>query len=211
VKVIFLDFDGVVNDNSLDGVFVKELFVKELKKVIDITGAKVVVSSNKRDNALVSGSFPLEKSLCFKNYIQPLEKMGIEIYGYTPFVSGVRVEEAREFEIELFLEKHSEVKEFLIVEDDYVMQRLYDHQIFIEYSGGFISEYVEPAVQILNGNLGFYPPSYDRRETFQERIQRLFPSLFLSSSESEEFEKKEKVMEDFRLLLKLEKDIGSEK
>ncbi len=211
MKVIFLDFDGVVNDNSLDGVFVKELFVKELKKVIDITGAKVVVSSNKRDNALVSGSFPLEKSLCFKNYIQPLEKMGIEIYGYTPFVSGVRVEEAREFEIELFLEKHSEVKEFLIVEDDYVMQRLYDHQIFIEYSGGFISEYVEPAVQILNGNLGFYPPSYDRRETFQERIQRLFPSLFLSSSESEEFEKKEKVMEDFRLLLKLEKDIGSEK
>lgn len=137
--------------------------------------------------------------------------MGIEIYGYTPLVSGVRVEEAREFEIELFLEKHSEVKEFLIVEDDYVMQRLYDHQIFIEYSGGFISEYVEPAVQILNGNLGFYPPSYDRCETFQERIQRLFPSLFLSSSECEEFEKMEKVMEDFRLLLNLEKDFGSEK
>lgn len=35
--------------------------------------------------------------------------------------------------------------------------------------------------------------------------------LFFSSSESEEFEKKEKVMEDFRLFLKLEKDIGSEK
>lgn len=33
MKVIFLDFDGVVNDNSLDGVFVKELFVKELKKL----------------------------------------------------------------------------------------------------------------------------------------------------------------------------------
>lgn len=36
---------------------------------MDITGAKVVVSFNKRANALISGFFPLEKSLCFKNYI----------------------------------------------------------------------------------------------------------------------------------------------
>lgn len=38
-----------------------------------------------------------------------------------------------------------------------------------------------------------------------------YMSFVFSSSESEEFEKKEKVMEYFRLLLKLEKDIGSEK
>ena len=76
---------------------------------------------------------------------------------------------------------HPEIQEFVIIEDDYVMQRLYDHQVFIEYSNGFVSEYIDPTLRILNGKLGFYPPEYDRSETFEEIIRRLFPNLFLDS------------------------------
>lgn len=212
MKVIFLDFDGVINDITLDGIFVKPQFVSELKRVIDATGAKVVVSSNQRDEALVYGTHPLEKSYCYKNYIQPLETMGIGVYDYTPILTGFKEEETRELEIEAYLKKHPEVKEFLIVEDDYVMQRLYDHQIFIEYSGGFVFQYVEPAIQILNGNLGFYPPEYDRSETFQERIRRLFPGLFMNPSleDEKELERKEEIL-DFYYSLKLEKELGSKR
>lgn len=216
MKVIFLDFDGVVN--ACNGVFVDFKFVNELKKVISATGAKVVVTSQKRDDALVAGTFPLEKSFCYKNYVQPLFEKGVEIYDYTPFISGAKMEETRELEIESYLEQHPEIEEFLIVEDDYVMQRLYEHQIFIEYSGGFVSLYVKPAIQILNGVLGFYPPEYDRSETFQERIQRLFPSLFMNpySEESKKFEKMKDAMSDFELLdndllLQLKKEFSSEK
>ncbi len=168
MKVIFLDFDGVINENANSDDFVNPLFVNEIKKIMDKTDAKIVVTSNKRK----------EKSFCYQKYIKPLLQMGVEIYDYTPFVNG-KLEETRELEIESYLKNHPEIQEFVIIEDDYVMQRLYDHQVFIEYSNGFVSEYIDPTLRILNGNLGFYPPEYDRSETFEERIRRLFPNLFL--------------------------------
>lgn len=197
MKVIFLDFDGVINDNSCEDNFVNPLFVRQIKKVIEETGAKVVVTSNKRK----------DKSSCYKNYISPLLQMGIEIYDYTTFMNG-KLEEARELEIEAYLMEHPEIEEFVIIEDDYVMQRLYDHQVFIEYSNGFVSEYVEPVIRILNGNLGFYPPEYDRSETFEERIERLFPNVLLNpmSEKGKTLEEMEDRMKKFDFL-----ELSSEK
>lgn len=176
MKVIFLDFDGVINDNSCEGDFVNPSYVREIKKVIDKVDARIVVTSNKRR----------KKTFCYQNYIKPLSKMGLEIYDYTPFMNG-KLEEIRELETEAYLMKHPEIEEFVIIEDDYVMQRLYDHQVFIEYGNGFTFEYVEPAIRILNGNLGFYPKEYDRSETFEERIRRLFPNLFLDPMLEKDF------------------------
>lgn len=191
MKVIFLDFDGVINANSCEDNFVNPLFVRQVKKVIDATGAKVVVTSNKRRN----------KSSCYKNYIRPLSQIGIEIYDYTPFING-KLEEIRELEMEAYLMEHPEIEQFVIIEDDYVMQRLYDHQVFIEYGNGFISKYVEPTIRILNGNLGFYPPEYDRSETFEERIGRLFPNVCLNpmSEEGKVLEEMEDKMKKFDFL-----------
>ena len=78
---------------------------------------------------------------------------------------------------------HPLIEEYVIIEDDYVMKRNYEHQVFIEYSDGFTSKYVLPAIKILNGVLGFYPYDYNLNETFQERIKRLFPSLSLEEIE----------------------------
>ncbi len=178
MKVIFLDLDGVVNDADPHGLLIKEEYVEELKKLIAATNAKVVVTSRQRDNALIKNSSDLEGSYCYNHYIKPLLEMGVEVYGYTPRIKCEKEEKERELEIEKYLEAHPEIEEYVIIEDDYVMERLYDHQVFIEYSDGFTSEYLEPAIRILNGELGFYPPEYDRSETFDERIRRLFPSLF---------------------------------
>lgn len=70
-------------------------------------------------------------------------------------------------------------KEFVIIEDDYIMKTLYPHQVFIENSDGLRAEYVAPAIRILTGNLGFYPEEYNRSETFQERIERSFPNVII--------------------------------
>ena len=180
MKVIFLDLDGVVNDADPHGLLIKEEYVDQLKKLIAATNAKVVITSRQRDNALINNSFALEDSYCYNAYIKPLLEMGIDVFGYTPRIKCEKEEKERELEIESYLDAHPEIEEYVIIEDDYVMERLFDHQIFIEYSDGFTSEYLEPAIRILNGELGFYPPEYDRSETFDERIRRLFPSLFVS-------------------------------
>lgn len=210
MKVIFLDFDGFINNVYSDRVFVNPLFVRELKRVINATGSKVVVTSNKRDNSLITNSPSLKNSFCYKNYIIPLSQMGIEIFDYTPFVEA-KIEDARELEIETYLEKHHEIEDFVIIEDDYVMKRLFDHQVFIEYSDGFVSKYVEPTIRILNGNLGFYPEEYNRNETFQERIERLFPSLFLNKLEDKDLEKIENILNNLDSKeLSLQKDLAKE-
>lgn len=178
MKVIFLDFDGVINDIH-DRKLINLLFVDNLKKLISMTSAKVVVTSSRRDKYLVNGLY--EQSICYQEFIKPLFEMGIEVYGFTPFING-KQENVRELEIEAYLSEHEEIEEFVIIEDDYVMKHLYEHQVFIEYSDGFDYKYIEPAINILNGNLGFYPPNYDRSETFYERLVRLFPGLFEGKS-----------------------------
>ena len=161
MKVIFLDFDGVINDIRSDDALVNPLFVINLKKLINSTGAKIVETSNIRNDFLSDNSFALKESFGYKQIIKPLLQMDVEIYDYISFIRA-KGEDARELEIEAFLMEHSEIEEFVIIEDDYVMQHLYEHQVFIEYSDGFTSKYVEPAVRILSGNLGFYPSEYDR-------------------------------------------------
>ncbi len=202
MKVIFLDLDGVVNDADSHGLLIKEEYVEELKKLIVATHAKVVITSRQRDNALIKNSSDLEGSYCYNHYIKPLLEMGVEVYGYTPRIKCEKEEKERELEIEKYLEAHPEIEEYVIIEDDYVMERLYDHQVFIEYSDGFTSRYLEPAIRILNGELGFYPPEYDRSETFDERIRRLFPSLFVNPELEDAKEIEEDIhhmFEDFEL------------
>lgn len=179
MKVIFLDIDGVINDCHCQEVLINPIFVSNLKRVIAATNAKVVITSSRRDKYLVNNHFA-SNSLLYNKFIEPLSRLGLEVYDYTPIIACEKKEEEREIEIEEYLRTHPEIEEYVIIEDDYVMARLFDHQIFIECSDGFIEEYIEPTINILNGNLGFYPKTYDRSETFDERLRRLFPSLFIS-------------------------------
>lgn len=178
MKAIFLDFDGVINDIHNKSIKANASFIEELKKVTNVTEAKVIVTSSHKNEFLGNSNIKMEDTECYNFFLKPLIQAKIEIYGYTPTLDS-NLENGREAEILYYLKQHPEIEEFVIIEDDYVMNKLYNHQVFIEYSDGFSSQYVEPTVEILNGNLGFYPPEYDRNETFQERVHRLFPYVIL--------------------------------
>ena len=183
MKVIFLDFDGVVNDIHHKGPKINKKFTEEIKKVIALTDAKVVVTSSwKRDRETLAYA------------INSLIEMGIEVYDCTPNIDCPKIEQ-REKEISMYLQQHQQIEQFVIIEDDFVMNRLYDHQVLIEHSDGFTADYIEPTVRVLNGNLGFYPPEYNREETFEERINRLFPSVFLE--ENPKNKKLEKMLKSY--------------
>ena len=94
--------------------------------------------------------------------------MGVEIYDFTPYVNGNREEE-----IIKYLSEHSEITDYLILDDDYVFENLKDHEVFVDLYKGICSEHVLPSINILNGNLGFYPVNFINYESEKEKCKRI--------------------------------------
>jgi hypothetical protein len=163
MRVIFLDFDGVIDNwDSPNGVN-----AHVLKRIIDLTGAIVVeTTSNKY-------SFQREKAVGysetrFYKYIKELQKFGVEVHDITPYVGGVK-----ENEIIEYLKNHPEVDEFLILDDELVSKILRDHQVLPDLYNGLMEEHIEPSINILNGNLNFYPPGINFEITPEEWLIRI--------------------------------------
>ena len=184
MKVIFLDFDGVINDvrTKNRGTKVEEKYVNLLKMIISATNANVIATSSHKNEFIGKDyikrndgphSIKHDDTSCFIEYEKPLLEMGVKIYDYTPNLKKNFLD-SRELEIDAYLHLHPEIEEFVIVEDEHVISKYADHQVLIEYANGLSIEHVEPAINILNGNLGFYPPSYDQTETLEHRIKRIF-------------------------------------
>lgn len=89
-------------------------------------------------------------------------------YGITPYVNG-----KRELEINEYLNEHPEIEEFLILDDDSVIESLKDHQVFLDLYKGICEEHIKPSINILNGNLSFYPPDFNFQESQIERLIRI--------------------------------------
>ena len=104
IKVIFLDVDGVLNSDrtvrKTQGgyTFVDNRQMKNLKHIINMTGAKVVLSSDwryDRDDPRYNGDYlELEAELL---------KYGIRLYGFTPELPSCH----RGMEIDCWLKEHS--------------------------------------------------------------------------------------------------------
>ena len=157
IKYIFLDIDGVLNSieyykekpqherwkelkDKLDkhiawGVCnIDPKAVKLLNKLVNETGAQIVVSSSWRGDIALQTIFSLS---------------GIEkpIYGETPrLTSGFRGQE-----IKLWLEKQSKPYKFVIIDDD---SDMFDDQkpyfIHTDYKFGLTKSDVAKAIKILN-------------------------------------------------------------
>ena len=164
MKVIFLDFDGVINDwYTMDSVNYDN--IKILKKIIDETDAKIVVtSSNKYSFQRNNSNIKIENTICYK-YIKALISKGIKVYDFTPYIK-----ENRELEILKYLRMHKEIEEFLILDDDYIFKSLLNHQVFLDLYKGLTEEHIIPSINILNGILGFYPPDFDMDESCEKRL-----------------------------------------
>lgn len=166
MRIIFLDFDGVINDwYTMNGVNINNILV--LKHIADVTGAKIVVTSSNK-YSFQRGNIVYEDSLCYKRYVQTLLNNGIEVYNYTKDCGG-----DREKEIITYLSEHSDIKDYLILDDDYIFKNLIDHQVFLDWYKGLREEHIEPCLNILNGNLGFYPNNLDLNESDEKRLIRI--------------------------------------
>lgn len=166
MKVIFLDFDGVINDwYTIDGVNINNVLI--LKKLIGMTGAKIVVTSSNK-YSFQRGNVLYEDSVCYKRYVQALLNNDIQVYDYTKDCDGDRA-----LEIMTYLKEHSDIEDYLILDDDYIFETLKEHEIFLDWYKGLCQEHIEPCLNILNGILGFYPLNLDITETDEKRLIRI--------------------------------------
>ena len=98
MKIIFLDFDGVINNfNHFDGVDYNN--VKYLLEIIKLTDSKIVVTSSNK-YVFQRNNYIDYKDTAFFEYIKSLNDYGVKIYDITPYVQG-----KRELEINNYLEK----------------------------------------------------------------------------------------------------------
>jgi hypothetical protein len=106
MKVLFLDIDGVLNHRNspvVNGVFtIDESLVPLLKKIIDNTGAQIVLSSTWR--LLVHNRMKVESVL---------DKFGMRFVCFTISMKG-----HRSLEILEWLSRNRQVTKFAILDDD---------------------------------------------------------------------------------------------
>lgn len=141
--VIFLDFNGVLDTNENMDV-IDQGNLMRLKKLVDMFEAKVVISSSLKNPFYYSG----RHTRLFQYLLNTLLEVGIDVIGITPKGNN------REEEIRMYLEAHSEVSNYCIIDDDFDMENLKEHLVKLPSQmeigqEGFTQEYLDKAIKIL--------------------------------------------------------------
>jgi len=158
MKVIFLDIDGVLNSQMLieknEDEKIDVNAVKLLKKLIDISGAVIVLSSGRRlwfDDNMVTED--VEAQYLYNI----LSQYGIKIYGKTPDFSTDEIRTKRTFkevkakEITAWLEKHCDVVKYVILDDlDLKNEQINSNLVRIDGKVGITEDDLKRAMDILN-------------------------------------------------------------
>ncbi len=148
MKVIFLDVDGVLNNDATStrtkqgAEFVDDFLIERLKRLIDETDAAVVMSSSWR-----YGRNCKSHNADFNELIEKLKSHDIDIEDYTPELHITD----KSMEIDEYLQGHPEVENFVILDDDR-MELHSDHHVRTLNRYGLTDEKVEEAIEILNRN-----------------------------------------------------------
>lgn len=117
MKVIFLDIDGVLKEEDYDAEFKDECFAR-LKKIVDATGAEIILSSSWRIHywEFVENGYRTddEKILDLYNHF---EKYGLKVAGRTDYTirSGPS---SRPDEIRRWIADKEDLESFCIIDDD---------------------------------------------------------------------------------------------
>lgn len=153
MKILFLDIDGVLNNNqtrtvTFDGwCFVDDYLVERLKQIIDATGAKIVLSSTWREGWNREDE---SKNEPFFNQLRDkLKEYGIEIWDALP----TPIQSSRGLAIAVWfgLHKDLDIESFVILDDWYDMGIYRDHLIQINGNIGLTNEDVNEVISFLNG------------------------------------------------------------
>lgn len=156
MKVIFLDIDGVLNEDTTPTrtksrlIFIDQDKLLRLKRIVEATQAKIVLSSTwryDRDDARYNGDY-LELQEAFRD-------VGLEFYDYTPVDAiGIR----RGMEIKAWLGLHrGDVERFIILDDelyDFEERGLLPRLVKTEFGvGGLTEAHVQEAIEMLSDDL----------------------------------------------------------
>ena len=150
MKILFLDVDGVLNNDD----WAWEMFNKyrievyrnnilyqphlvQLRRIINETGAKIVISSSWRK--IPSAYADLKRWL---------QMYGMEVYGETPYVGGIRGDD-----IEAWFKRNEneDIETYAILDDDTDMGQHYGHLINTFYMEGLTQEMADKCIAMLNG------------------------------------------------------------
>lgn len=160
IKIIFLDFDGVLT--SIDGILrgfkskfgqalIDPEYVARLNRIIDATNAVCVVSSTwRQDHTLIELQQFLDDAGFTGKLIDVTKKLHLS--PYKPTERAV----CRGDEIQLWLDAEADpgvdsgpVK-FVILDDDSDMDNLIDRLVKTSWEHGLQDEHVERAIKMLN-------------------------------------------------------------
>lgn len=162
-KVIFLDIDGVLNDEGEQykkGVIIEEKRIERLSRIVEATNAEIVMSSSWRF------SYRDFKESNFQNGDDELvllqeyfDKYNIVISDFTPDIDSEPF--ARPVEIRHWLLDKSNTKSFVILDDDtfglwnwlkeyFVLTRTKIENEYDEFRKGLEDIHVKKAIKILN-------------------------------------------------------------
>lgn len=147
MKAIFLDFDGVITVPPKWCIKAEKL--KWLKRIVDETGAKIVISSSWRCGVPPSLETTIEKMIgrpkrCPHNRM--LNWFIDNLYDVTPIYSSPRGRE-----IQAWLDQHPEVDNYVILDDDGDMlpSQTY-HFVQTNYEDGLTEAEAVRAIKVLN-------------------------------------------------------------
>lgn len=126
MKVIFLDIDGVLNTEetynrlyrsknflSMYDVEIDNFRLEYLKRIIEQTDAKIVLSSSFRHFFIKENDKIIPTNLKSKKVYEIFNKYGLEIYDITP-----TQRKSREEEIQSWLSNRDDIENFIIIDDD---------------------------------------------------------------------------------------------
>lgn len=117
MKVIFLDIDGVLKEEDCHAEFKDECFAR-LKKIVDATGAEIILSSSWRIHywEFVENGYQTDSEEILDLY-NHFEKYGLKVSGRTDYTkrSGPS---SRPDEIRRWSADQEELEAFCIIDDD---------------------------------------------------------------------------------------------
>ena len=146
IKVVFLDIDGVLNTDkttrrTTGGYrFVGSRQLKNLKRIITETKAKVVLSSDWR--------YDRDDPKWNSDYLElkaELMRYGIQFHGFTPELPSAH----RGAEIAQWLAEHPEVSNFVILDDRTDIEPNKDRWVQTVMSHGLGKDETDTAIEIL--------------------------------------------------------------
>ncbi len=176
-KVIFLDIDGVLNDdlygNGEDKTPADINKAKRLKRIVDETGAEIVLTSSRRHslyNYLTAETDSEEERIKLLgdsesavHIIKTLADVGIRLREFTNVIGSGS--SARPAEIREWLINKENVKSFVILDDDsfwdwgwlknhlvLTIDKSRTDNLYGDYVNGLMDMHADKAIEILNTN-----------------------------------------------------------